>query len=211
MEAFTQLTSIAASLPEANVDTDIIFPARFLLLTEKTGLGKYAFYERRYGLNGVEIVDFPLNREPYRSSQILLAGDNFGCGSSREQAPWALRDLGFRSIISTGFGEIFYSNCFRNGMLPIVITAEQLAILQRESAAEKPLTIDLINRCLRPHQDKPMPFQLADWRRNALINGWDEISMILNQEADQIAAFEARQRQLMPWLYDIPAGERITS
>ena len=201
MEAFTVLTSIAASLPEANIDTDIIFPARFLLLTQKKGLAKYAFHEKRFDENGVENPHHPLNREPWRSAKILVAGDNFGCGSSREQAPWALRDLGIRCVISTRFGEIFYSNCFQNSILPIVVGAAQLAALHADADNQRALTIDLRHRHIARANGDEIIFEIADWRREALLNGWDDIAIILNQEAGNIAAFEARQRQQMPWLY----------
>ena len=201
MRALAKLTSIAASLPEENIDTDIIFPARFLLITAKVGLGQYAFYERRFNSDGTELHNFPLNSEPYRTSSILLAGDNFGCGSSREQAPWALLDLGYRCIVSTSFGEIFYANCFRNGMLPIVVTATQLALLQRQSAQKLPLTVDLEDRKLYPCESESVAFEIAESRRNALLNGWDEIALVINQDSRSIAQFEITQHQRMPWLY----------
>ena len=201
MEAFTVLTSIAVSLPEANIDTDIIFPARFLLLTQKKGLAKYAFHEKRFDEHGAEYPNHPLNRQPWSSANILIAGDNFGCGSSREQAPWALRDFGIRCVISTRFGEIFYSNCFQNGILPIVVGAPQLLALHADADHQGLLTIDLKNRRIVRANGEEIIFEIADWRREALLNGWDDIAIILNQEAGNIAAFEARQRQRMPWLY----------
>lgn len=201
MEAFTTLTSTVAALPVSNIDTDIIFPARFLLHTEKRGLGKFAFYEWRFAGDGSENADFVFNRAPYRGAQILVAGDNFGCGSSREQAPWALRDFGLRCIISSSFGEIFYSNCFQNGILPVVVDAQQLADLQADATAGKSLTVDLPARRLVRQSGAEIRFEIADWRREAMINGWDEITTIINHESEQIAAFETKQRLLMPWLY----------
>ena len=201
MEAFTTLTSTVAALPASNIDTDIIFPARFLLHTEKLGLGKFAFYEWRFAGDGSENGDFVFNRAPYRGSQILVAGDNFGCGSSREQAPWALRDFVLRCIISSSFGEIFYSNCFQNGILPVVVDAQQLADLQADASAGKSLTVDLSARRLLRQSGAQIGFEIADWRREAMINGWDEITTIINHESEQIAAFETKQRLLMPWLY----------
>ena len=204
MEAFTSLTAIAAPMPQPNIDTDIIFPARFLLITAKKGLGQYAFYEWRYGSQGVELQSFVLNREPFCQAQIIVAGDNFGCGSSREQAPWALRDLGIRCVISTSFGEIFYSNCFKNGILPVVVTEAELGLLQKEAFAEHSLTVDLTNQTVHYQYDKTITFAVEPWRREALLNGWDEIGIILNQQASGIVAFENSQRAAKPWLY---AGE----
>lgn len=201
MEKFTVLHALAASLPEANVDTDIIFPARFLLLTEKKGLGRYAFYERRYDADGNERPDFVLNRAPFREARILVAGDNFGSGSSREQAPWALHDLGIRCIISTSFGEIFHANCFRNSMLPVTVQPAVLAQLQRDADAGRALTVDLAAQRIVLPDGTAIPFEIPAWRRNALLNGWDEIAMIQNEESAHIASFEASQRVLMPWLY----------
>ena len=204
MDSFTTLSAIAAPLADANIDTDIIFPARFLLLTEKKGLGRYAFYERRFDTDGSEKPDFVLNREPYRHAQILVAGDNFGSGSSREQAPWALHDFGIRCVISTSFGEIFYANCFKNGMLPVTVSVADLAALQDDAAQGLALTVDLVAACVLRPNGSIIHFDVADWRRAALLNGWDEIAMILNQESDNIAAFETRQRGRMPWLYSTP-------
>jgi len=204
MEAFTRLTAIAAPMPQPNIDTDIIFPARFLLITAKKGLGRYAFYEWRFDARGAEIEGFVLNRAPFQQAQIIVAGDNFGCGSSREQAPWALRDLGIRCVISTSFGEIFYSNCFKNGILPVVVTQSELGLLHREAAAGRSLTVDLTSQTVQCQCDKPIAFAVEPWRREALLNGWDEIGIILNQQASQITAFETSQRAAKPWLY---AGE----
>jgi len=201
MDCFTTLTAIAAPLADANIDTDIIFPARFLLLTEKKGLGHYAFYERRFDADGAEKPDFVLNREPYRQAQILVAGDNFGSGSSREQAPWALHDFGIRCVISTSFGEIFYANCFKNGMLPVIVTPPELAALQGDASAGLALTVDLAAGHVRRPDGSLVHFDVAEWRRAALLNGWDEIAMILHQESAHIAAFETWQRGSMPWLY----------
>jgi 3-isopropylmalate/(R)-2-methylmalate dehydratase small subunit len=201
MEAFTRLTAVAAPLPQPNIDTDIIFPARFLLVTAKKGLGQYAFYEWRYGAHGAEIPTFVLNREPYRRAQILIAGDNFGCGSSREQAPWALRDLGFRCIVSTSFGEIFYSNCFKNGILPVVVSEPNLGKLQRAAFSECPVTVDLENLTISDHAGTDISFVAEPWRRDALLNGWDEIDIILSYQSDGIDSFEDRQRSSQPWLY----------
>ncbi len=201
MTPFTTVSCVPASLPDANLDTDIIFPARFLLLTEKVGLGRYAFYEKRYHPDGSENAEFVLNQTAYRDTKILIAGDNFGSGSSREQAPWALNDLGIRCVISSSFGEIFFSNCCKNGMLPVVVTPAELALLHADAVAAQPVTVDLVTRSVLRAHGAPIGFDIADWRRDALLHGWDDIAIIHNQEATNIAAFEARQRQQMPWLY----------
>jgi 3-isopropylmalate dehydratase small subunit len=201
MESFTRLTGRAAPLPAANVDTDIIFPARFLLITAKKGLGRYAFYEWRYGPDGEPRADFVLNRKDFQGAEILVAGDNFGCGSSREQAPWALRDLGVRCVISTSFGEIFFANCFKNGMLPVVVTADQLQALMADAEAGVPIEVDLEAQQVRRGDGEAIPFEVEPWRRDALLNGWDEIAIVLNQDGETIAAFEQSQRAAKPWLY----------
>ena len=201
MESFTQLTGRAAPLPQANVDTDIIFPARFLLITAKTGLGRYAFYEWRYGPGGEETPEFVLNDPKFKGAPILVAGDNFGCGSSREQAPWALRDLGVRCVISTSFGEIFYANCFKNGMLPVVVEPDQLAELMADAEAGLPMEVDLEARQVRRRSGAPISFEVEPWRREALLNGWDEIAIIIKQDGDRITDFERDQRASKPWLY----------
>jgi 3-isopropylmalate dehydratase small subunit len=201
MESFSRLTGRAAPLPAANVDTDIIFPARFLLITSKKGLGRYAFYEWRYGPDGKALPDFVLNRPEFEGAEILVAGDNFGCGSSREQAPWALRDLGVRCVISTSFGEIFFANCFKNGMLPVVVTPDQLQALMADAEAGSPIEVDLEAQEVRRSDGGAIAFQVEAWRRDALLNGWDEIAIVLNQDGDAIAAFEQSQRAAKPWLY----------
>ncbi|HEX8382986.1 MAG TPA: 3-isopropylmalate dehydratase small subunit [Sphingomonas sp.] len=192
MRAFTTLTAIAAPLPEDNVDTDIIVPARFLLITEKKGLGRYAFYERR------QQDDFVLNRPDYAGAEILIAGANFGCGSSREHAPWALADLGFRAIVAPSFGEIFAGNCVKNGMLPLVLA--DTAPFLRAAEARQPITIDLGAKTIATGTTS-QPFAIDDWAREALINGWDEVKTILGRHGDDIAGFETRQRDSQPWLW----------
>ena len=201
MQPFTTLTSIAAPLPEANVDTDIILPARFLLITSKAGIGKYAFYERRYDADGTPKPDFVLNRSAYDGAQILVAGDNFGCGSSREQAPWALADLGFRCLIATGFGEIFRSNCLKNGMLPITVSASDHAQLMDDANQRRPLTINLVAGLIMRENGEQIAFALDRSKREALLNGWDEIDRIAARHGDAIAAFERKQQTQQPWLW----------
>jgi 3-isopropylmalate dehydratase small subunit len=201
MEGFTRLKALAAPLPQANVDTDIIFPARFLLITAKTGLGRYAFYEWRYRPDGTERPEFVLNDPRFRGAEILVAGDNVGCGSSREQAPWALRDLGVRCIVSTSFGEIFYANCFKNGILPVRVDDHDLTRLMAEAEAGRPIEIDLETQQVSLEHGAPIAFSVEAWRREALLNGWDEIAGILREDGAAIDAFEQRQRIASPWLY----------
>ncbi len=201
-ERFTRLTAKAAPLPEADVDTDIIFPARFLLHTQKTGLGRFAFFERRYDADGAPRPDFVLNRPAFADAQILVAGDNFGSGSSREQAVWALRDLGFRCVVAPGFGEIFHANAFKNAMLPVVLPATQVAALMNDAREGSAITVDLAEQAvIRPGGER-FAFETAPYRREALLNGWDEVDLILNAHGDDITAFEARQKAERPWLYE---------
>lgn len=204
MEPFTRLTGTPAPLPEDNIDTDIIFPARFLLITARMGLGRHAFNDRRFAADGTENVDFVLNRAPWRAAPILVAGANFGCGSSREQAVWALLDRGIRCVIARSFGEIFHGNCFRNGVLPVVLPAEPLARLMARAEAGEPITVDLETCTITAPGDAPLPFVIGDEQRLALLNGWDETAILLNTRSEDIAAFETRQRGTEPWLY--PAG-----
>jgi 3-isopropylmalate dehydratase small subunit len=205
MEPFIRISSVAAPLAERDIDTDIIFPARYLLLTSKTGLGRYAFFERRYEDGGkTERPEFPLNQTRFQNAQIIVAGSNFGCGSSRENAVWALADLGVRCVIADSFGDIFYSNCFKNGLLPVVVTSEQSAGLMAEASAGRALEVDLDRQEIRTADGAAIAFQVDPWRREALLNGWDEIATILQTRGETIAAFEAAQKQRFPWLY---AGE----
>jgi 3-isopropylmalate dehydratase small subunit len=177
----------------------VIFPARFLTMTDKAGLGRLAFHDWRYDRTGAEKPDFPLNQAVRRGARVLLAGDNFGCGSSREQAVWALQACGIGVIIAPGFGEIFRQNCFRNGLLPITLDPAPLALLQRV-AAVAPLTVDLAQGLITAAGAEAVPFRIEAWRREALLAGWDEIDIILRQQEGAIAAFEAARRQRLPWL-----------
>lgn len=202
MERFQALTSPAVPLSGANIDTDIIFPARFLLLTAKRGLGRYAFYEWRYGADDAPLADFVLNQPLYADARILVVGDNFGCGSSREQACWALRDAGIQAVISTRFGEIFHANCFKNGIAPVVVEPAQLQALLADAAKAAPLTVDLREQVVvRPNGER-IAFQVDAWRREALLNGWDDIDIILNNSAGAIGAYEAKARTASPWLFE---------
>jgi 3-isopropylmalate dehydratase small subunit len=199
MEPFTRLTALAAPFPESNVDTDIIVPARFLLITEKKGLGRYAFYERRYDGEGRERPEFVLNQPRYAGARILVAGANFGCGSSREHAPWALADLGFRAIVAPSFGDIFAGNCVKNGMLPV--TVGDVAPLLADAEQGRTLTIDLVERLVVRADGSATAFPVDDWARDALLNGWDEVETILGRHRDAIAGFEQRQQDAQPWLW----------
>jgi 3-isopropylmalate/(R)-2-methylmalate dehydratase small subunit len=200
MEKFSTLTSPAAPLPEADIDTDIIFPARFLLLLDKAGLGKHLFHERRIGRDG-KPTDFILNRPPFDSARILVADANFGSGSSREQAVWALADFGIRCVIAPSFGEIFYSNCFKNGVLPIVLTGDTHADVMAAARSGGPFTVDLDKQIVMLPNGPAVPFDVDPYRKRALMLGLDEIGGILTDDADDIAAFEARHRHDQPWLF----------
>lgn len=206
MTPFTQLSGVAIPLPEENVDTDIIFPARFLLITARAGLGRYAFHDRRFDAEGAEIAEFILNLDPWRDAPILLAGANFGSGSSREQAVWALLGQGISCVIAPSFGEIFHGNCFRNGVLPIVLPADQVAALTPRAEAGETFAVDLEAQTLTVGTDAPIAFDVGAEQRLALLNGWDETALILNARGDDIAAFETQQKTVQPWLYDTGAA-----
>lgn len=196
MEPFTRLSSRAAPLPQANIDTDIILPARFLLITEKRGLGQYAFFEWR------EAGTFVLDQPRWRGAQVLVAGDNFGCGSSREQAPWALHDLGIRAIVAPGFGEIFRANLLRNGMLPVTLPeADWRKVLAAAERAE-PVTVDLLSSTIMLADRAVVAFALPEDERQALLHGWDEIDGIRARYGNAITAFEHRQCETAPWLWE---------
>ncbi len=199
MEKFTRITSVAAPLPEADVDTDIIFPARFLLLLDKAGLGKHLFHERRYRPDGTR-TDFVLNQAPFEDAKILVADANFGSGSSREQAVWALADFGIRCVIAPSFGEIFYNNCFKNGVLPIAVSAERHAEIMSAARSGGEITIDLEAETIRLPNGPQFGFEIDSYRRRALLLGLDEVGSILTDDIDDIKRFEARQRLEAPWL-----------
>jgi 3-isopropylmalate/(R)-2-methylmalate dehydratase small subunit len=202
MEKFTTLTGIAAPLPMVNVDTDMIIPKQHLKTIKRTGLGKVLFDEMRYTQDGEEIDSFILNQLPYRNAQILIAGENFGCGSSREHAPWALLDFGIRCVIAPSFADIFFGNCFKNGILPISLPQQEVDVLMQD--AQNPetstLSIDLENQTIRRSNGKIFEFETDAFRKHCLLNGLDDISLTL-QSADKIAEFENKQRQNLPWLW----------
>ena len=200
MQAFTQLTGVAAPLRIVNVDTDQIIPARFLKTIKRTGLGKDLFAPHRYHDDGSENPDFILNKPAYRQARILVAEDNFGCGSSREHAPWALADFGIRCVISTSFADIFHNNCFKNGILPIVVSPDDLAKLMDDAdrGANATLTIDLEAQVIRGPDGGTLAFAIDPFRRHCLLNGLDDIGLTL-AKGEGIAAFEAKMAD-RPWL-----------
>lgn len=201
MTPFTTVTGPAAAMPEENIDTDIIFPARFLLLTSREGLGQHAFHDRRYHADGSEVAGYVLNTEPFRSPSVIVAGANFGSGSSREQAVWAIHGLGVRAVIAPALGEIFHNNCLRNGVVPVVLPPEQVAQMLASAAEGEAFTVDLEAQTVTVGNAAPVPFDIQPERRLALLNGWDETDLVLARFADDIATFEAGQRKIQAWLY----------
>ncbi|HWB46445.1 MAG TPA: 3-isopropylmalate dehydratase small subunit [Hyphomicrobiaceae bacterium] len=200
MEKFTTLTGVAAPLPMINVDTDAIIPKQFLKTIKRTGLGKSLFFELRYDENGNEKPDFVLNKPAYRKAQILVAGENFGCGSSREHAPWALLDFGIRCVISTSFADIFYNNCFQNGILPIKVSPEDLEKLMDDAnrGANATLTIDLEKQEVRGPDGGVVKFDIDAFRKRCLLEGLDNIGLTLQNEK-AISAFESTAQAARPW------------
>ena len=202
MQKFTKLTGVAAPMDAINVDTDQIIPKLHLRTIKRTGLGKVLFDELRFNPDGTEKPEFVLNRAPYRDAEILVAGDNFGCGSSREHAPWALLDFGIRCVISTSFADIFYNNCFKNGILPITVSADELqALMADASDHENPvLTVDLHAQEITRPNGATVRFQIDEFRRECLLDGLDDIGLTM-QKVEMIDAFEKVQRERQPWLY----------
>jgi len=201
MQKFTTLTGVAAPLPMINVDTDKIIPKQHLKTIARTGLGKALFDEMRYKNDGSENPDFILNKPAYRQAKILVAGENFGCGSSREHAPWALLDFGITCVISTSFADIFYNNCFKNGILPIKLPQEDVDKLMddAERGANAIISIDLEKQEIRGPDGGMIKFEVDAFRKQVLMNGWDDISLTLRAE-DKISTFEKRQHSQTPWL-----------
>ena len=195
MEPFVTLTGIAAPLLRANIDTDLIIPKQFLKTLVRSGLGRNLFQEVRYDGEGRELPDFVLNQPRYRAASILLAGPNFGCGSSREHAPWALKDFGIRAVLAPSFADIFYTNCFANGLLPVTLP---MAAIETLATVAGPLTVDLPAQQVRGGGHS-FPFELEPTRKAVLLEGLDEIKRTEANLAD-IAAFEARRRQTAPWV-----------
>ena len=201
MKKFDQLTGVAAPLNILNIDTDMIIPKQFLKTIKRSGLGANLFDEMRFTQDGEEIADFVLNREPYRGAEIIVAGDNFGCGSSREHAPWALLDFGIRCVISTSFADIFYNNCFKNGILPITVSADDRDALMADAAdAENPeLSIDLETQTIRRPNGVEVSFEIDPFRKQCLLEGLDDIGLTL-EKGGSIDSFEATRAEEKPWL-----------
>ena len=201
MKKFDQLTGVAAPLNILNIDTDMIIPKQFLKTIKRSGLGANLFDEMRFTQDGEEIADFVLNREPYRGAEIIVAGDNFGCGSSREHAPWALLDFGIRCVISTSFADIFYNNCFKNGILPITVSADERDALMADAAdVENPeLSIDLETQTIRRPNGVEVSFEIDPFRKQCLLEGLDDIGLTL-EKGGSIDSFEATRAEEKPWL-----------
>ncbi len=202
MKTFSTLSGPAAPLPMINVDTDQIIPKQYLSAISRAGLGKGLFHDFRYDMADQEKPEFVLNREPYRSAKILLAGDNFGCGSSREHAPWSLEDFGIRCVIAPGFADIFFNNCVKNGVLLIVV--EEAKVNELMALADNPqsceMSIDLEAQSITLADGTIVPFEIESFRKHRLLNGLDDIEITLQKDA-AISAFEAKQKAELPWLY----------
>ncbi len=207
MQKFTKLTGVAAPLPMINIDTDMIIPKQFLKTITRSGLGKSLFFEMRYDDNGKELPEFVLNKAPYRSAEILVAGDNFGCGSSREHAPWALQDFGIRAVIAPSYADIFFGNCYKNGMLPVVLPQEQIDVLLADAAGDntRVLTIDLPNQKVVRANGESFHFDINPTSKQQLVEGLDEIGQTM-QKSDDIASFEQKQHASQPWLWSSNAA-----
>ncbi|HSK38277.1 MAG TPA: 3-isopropylmalate dehydratase small subunit [Arenibaculum sp.] len=202
MEKFTTLTGVAAPLPMINVDTDMIIPKQYLKTIKRTGLGKHLFDEMRHTPEGRENPDFVLNQPAYRNARILVTGENFGCGSSREHAPWALADFGIRCVIAPSFADIFFNNCFKNGILPIVLPQDQVDLLMDDArrGSNAVVTIDLAKQEITGPDGGRIGFEVDPFRKHCLLNGLDDIGLTL-QHAPRIDAYEVEQRAHQPWLW----------
>ena len=200
MKKFKNLKSIPAYLPIVNIDTDMIIPKQFLKTIKRTGLGKSLFFEMRYDHDGKEIKDFILNNEPYNNSKILIAGKNFGCGSSREHAPWALLDFGITCVISSSYADIFYNNCFKNGILPITISEENIKELAEYSNRKEEISIDLIEQKIT-FGNNEIKFEIDDFKKECLIEGYDDIALSLNHKS-KIESFENKIKSERPWIFN---------
>ena len=200
MDKFETFSGIAAPMPLVNIDTDMIIPKQFLKTIKRSGLGVHAFDEMRYDDDGNEIPDFVLNQSAYRESSILIAGDNFGCGSSREHAPWALSDFGIKVVVSTSFADIFFNNCFKNGMLPIVLPQEQVDLLMRdaEKGANARVEVNLEEQTIISSDGDVIKFDIDPFRKHCLLNGLDDIGLTL-EKAASIDSFEAKAGAARPW------------
>ena len=200
MQKFNTLKSIPAYLPIVNIDTDMIIPKQFLKTIKRTGLGKNLFFEMRYDDNGKEIQDFTLNNEPFNNSKILIAGNNFGCGSSREHAPWALLDFGITCVISSSYADIFYSNCFKNGILPIILEEEKIKELSEYSNRKEEISIDL-NEQKIIYGNNEIKFDIDPFKKKCLLEGLDDIALSL-EKSKQIDNFEKKLKEKKPWIFN---------
>ena len=200
MQKFNQLKSIPAYLPIVNIDTDMIIPKQFLKTIKRTGLGKNLFYEMRYDNEGKEIKEFILNQPPFNQSKILIAGKNFGCGSSREHAPWALLDFGITCVISSSYADIFYNNCFKNGILPIVISDDKIKQISEYSTRKEELLVDLSEQKITFGNNEIM-FELDPFKKKCLIEGLDDIALSL-EKSEKINSFEKKLKTIKPWIFN---------
>ena len=198
MKKFNILKGVPANLPMINVDTDMIIPKQFLKTIKRTGLGKSLFFEMRYNENGKKIEEFVLNKEPYNSSSILLVGKNFGCGSSREHAPWALLDFGIKCVISVSFAEIFYNNCFKNGMLPIILDENKIDELVQYSIRKESIEINLTEQEI-VFGNKKTKFEIDSFKKKCLLNGLDDIALSL-EKSEKISSYENELKKNKPWI-----------
>ncbi len=200
MNKFTTLKSIPAYLPIVNIDTDMIIPKQFLKTIKRTGLGKNLFYEMRYDNSGKEIKDFILNQNPFNKSKILIVGKNFGCGSSREHAPWALLDFGITCVISSSYADIFYNNCFKNGILPITITDEEIKEISDYSKRKEEISINLLDQKI-VFGNKEIKFEIDGFKKKCLIEGLDDIALSLEKSA-KITEYENKLKLSKPWIFN---------
>ncbi len=200
MKKFISIKSIPAYLPIVNIDTDMIIPKQFLKTIKRTGLGKNLFYEMRYDQSGNLIKDFILNNDPYNNSKILIAGKNFGCGSSREHAPWALMDFGITCVISSSYADIFYNNCFKNGILPIKISEEEIKEISEYSKRKEEIGVDLLAQKII-FGNKEIKFDIDKFKKKCLIEGLDDIALSL-EKSDKIISFEKKIKSSKPWIFN---------
>tara|TARA_X000000368_G_scaffold418971_1_gene421167 strand:+ start:2101 stop:2775 length:675 start_codon:yes stop_codon:yes gene_type:complete len=201
MEKFNKLTGIAAPMPLVNIDTDMIIPKQFLKTIKRSGLGANLFDEMRFDQDGNEIADFVLNKKAYRNAEIIVAGENFGCGSSREHAPWALLDFGIKCVISTSYADIFYNNCFKNGILPIVLKPEEVELLMEDSknGENARISIDLERQIVESSEGVEFSFEIDEFKKHCLLNGLDDIGLTM-EKASSIDEFEEKYQRQMPWV-----------
>tara|TARA_B100000524_G_scaffold64002_1_gene29580 strand:+ start:1445 stop:2050 length:606 start_codon:yes stop_codon:yes gene_type:complete len=200
MQKFNKVKGIPAYLPIVNIDTDMLIPKQFLKTIKRTGLGKNLFYEMRYDEKGIKNDQFILNQSPYDKSKILIAGKNFGCGSSREHAPWALLDFGITCVISSSYADIFYNNCFKNGILPIVIDEEKIKQISEYSSRKEEIEIDLVNQIIK-FGNNEIKFEIDPFKKKCLLEGLDDIALSL-ERTDKIISFENKLKNSKPWIFN---------